>query len=465
MIYTLESILVKGIHIVSTPIFTRLMSVEQIGCVTNYQTWSAFFADISTIGLSSGAINVALANYKNERKEYIKSVLTLVLFNIIFWGGVCCFLYPWLKNIIKMPLNYLYIIYITTFFSTGMHLWMSFNRYEYRYKTVFTITIISSGLMTIVSALGVYYYSYHKFVDLPTIKIILSSLISLLFTVPICIYNFSQKGRFIDFDKWKFALLIGIPMIVNMFAKSILSMSDKVMINKMCGKFELGLYGTLYIVSSLATIVWSSINSSFIPYLYENIESVDKSQNIKNIANEILLLFASASILIMLFAPEIIRIIATKDYLQAIYVTPPVAAGIFFTAFYTLYGNVILYHKKSKYLMYCTSFAAIFNLCSNYIFIKIFGYVGAAYTTLVSYAFMAFIYYIISKKIHNNQVFDDKYLWIIGCFVMIFVFICNLLYKLLLLRYFICILFVILTIYLAYITYNKILMMKQSSKV
>lgn len=40
----------------------------------------------------------------------------------------------------------------------------------------------------------------------------------------------------------------------------------------MVGNDAVGIYSTLYTVSSISLLVWTAINSSFIPYLYQNIE-------------------------------------------------------------------------------------------------------------------------------------------------------------------------------------------------
>lgn len=80
-----------------------------------------------------------------------------------------------------------------------------------------------------------------------------------------------------------------------------------------------------------------------------------------------------------------------------------------------------MYYKKTKYVMYPAAIAALVNLALNYIFIKAYGYMAAAYTTLFSYILMALFQGIWAKKLckensfRNGSVFEDKKLILLAC--------------------------------------------------
>ncbi len=444
-VYTIASLLIKGFHIITTPIFTRIMPVDQIGVFSTYITWQGIFSDVATIGLSTGAINIAMKEYKDKRAQYIKSALCLVCIVTIALGILLYAAYPLLESIIGLPVSYVPIMALSTFFNAAGTFWIGWKRYEYKYKEVVAVTIGSSILSALLAALAVLYANGRGHADLAFVRLITTFAATLLFYIPICIYIYAQKGKLVNSSYWRFSLVVGTPLIVNMLAKSILGASDKVMINSMVGAKAVGLYSVLYTVSSLANIVWSAINASIIPYLFENMEKDAYKERIRNLSASVILLFAVASIILMLFAPEIILLISTEEYLQAIYVAPPVAAGIFFTAFYSLYGNIIMYYKKTNYIMYCTSAAAVFNLVTNYIFIRYFGYLAAAYTTLASYMLMAIIYTIVCAYKYGRGIFDDKKMWAIGLGVIVFSLVCNVIYANAICRYAVIALIIVAT--------------------
>lgn len=429
MVYTIASFTVQGIHLITTPIFTRIMSVDQIGVVSNYSTWGSYFGTIIALGLTSGAINIALKDYKNDRVGYIKSSQTLVTISTVAFALITALLFPYISGFIGLPWYYMVLMFVTMLFGFSQSFWMSWQRYEYKYKAVGLVTISCSLLASVGSLLTVIWAKKTAIEDLAFVRLLSYGAISLLFSVPIFIYFLTRKKPLFRKDYAVFSLTIGLPMVVHSFSKSLLSASDRIMINAMEGSTALGLYSVLYTVGSLSLIVWESINSSFVPYFFEKLDAEKNNTNdIKRISFSILVLFGAASFLFALFAPEMVMIIGGKKYMEAVYVAPPVCAGIFYIALYSLYGNILMYYKKTKYIMYCTLAAALFNIGSNIILIPIYGYIAAAYTTLFSYMLMAAIYLFITKKIEDRQIYNNRTFWLISAVVVGLCLCCNLLY-------------------------------------
>lgn len=435
-VYTIASFLVKGLHLITTPLFTRVMTVEQIGEVTNYATWGSYFSTIAALGLTSGAINIALKEYKTDRAGYVKSSQTVTTASAIIFGIIVLLLYPYISSFMGMPIQYVFVMFIAMIFTFSQSFWMAWQRYEYRYKAVAGVTLGSSVLVTVVSLLAVILAKNKGVEDLSSVRIYTQVGVALLFSVPIFIYIQSRKKPLINKQYTLFSLQIGLPMVVHAFSKTLLSASDKTMINAMIGARALGLYSILYVVSSLSIIVWESINASFVPYFFEKLDSEkDNTNTIRKISFVMLAVFGAVSFLLALFAPELVMIIGGDQYLEAVYVAPPVCAGIFFIAIYSLYGNVLMFYKKTNYVMLCTLAAAVFNVVSNIIFIPMFGYIAAAYTTLASYAFMALVYCVISKRISDRTIYDNRAFWLVSAIVVGLCLMCNLLYINTIVRY------------------------------
>lgn len=92
----------------------------------------------------------------------------------------------------------------------------------------------------------------------------------------------------------------------------------------------------------------------------------------------------------MLIAPELVLILGSKKYLGAIPAVTPVLLGGFFAMAYTMPSIIEYYKEKTIHIAIGTGMAAIINIVLNAIFIPRYGYVAAAYTTLISY----FCYYL-----------------------------------------------------------------------
>ena len=223
------------------------------------------------------------------------------------------------------------------------------------------------------------------------------------------------------------------------------------MIGKMVGNSAVGIYSTLYTVSSLSLIIWTAINSSFIPYLYENIEKLEKTGKLRTLSSGILALFAAVAFLATLLAPEIVRILATEQYYEAIYIMPPIAAGVFFTAVCNMYSNLLIYYRKTQFIMVSSGLAAVLNVVLNFVGIRQFGYIAAAYTTLIAYIVLGISQMIVATKFYYNTkgrtdtfVYNTKLIAVILILTVMACMSCLLLYRTTLIRYGILLAFVML---------------------
>ena len=146
-----------------------------------------------------------------------------------------------------------------------------------------------------------------------------------------------------NFKYWSFSLALSLPLIANQFATQILNNSGRVMIGWFVNDSAVGIYGTLSSISTVSTIVWSAINSSFIPFLYRNIDNNEGKKKIKNLSQLLLAVYAMVCVLITFLAPEVVKIMATDEYYSAIYIMPAISAAIFQNAISNMYANVLRY--------------------------------------------------------------------------------------------------------------------------
>ena len=211
------------------------------------------------------------------------------------------------------------------------------------------------------------------------------------------------------------------------------------MISKMVGNSAVGVYSTLYTVSSLSLMVWTAINASFEPYLYQNMEN--PKSKIKKLSMSMLGMYSLVAILLVYLAPEIVRILATKEYYKGIYIMPPIAGGVYFIAVSNLYSDILVYLKKTKMVMISSAIAAALNVVLNYIMINAYGYMAAAYTTLISYIVMALLLSIWANREFKKYiteidfVYDNKLISMISILTLVISLFAILIYNYAIVRY------------------------------
>ena len=185
-------------------------------------------------------------------------------------------------------------------------------------------------------------------------------------------------------------------------------------------------------------MVWGAIHSSFVPYLFQNIDK--PNSGVKKVSGSLVFVYGMIAVLATYLAPEIVAILATEEYYEAIYIMPPIAAGVFLTCLTNLYSDIPVYFKKTKYVMYPAAVAAVLNLILNYIFIGIYGYMAAAYTTMASYVVWVILQVFWANLIEKQQgitdgVFNNKNFLAISILTMALCMVGIPLYKFTIVRY------------------------------
>ena len=139
------------------------------------------------------------------------------------------------------------------------------------------------------------------------------------------------------------------------------------------------------------------------------------------------------TVMLTLCAPELIRIIGTEEYISAIWIIPSVALAIFYTYCYNLYCNIEFYYSRTKYVMVASVVGAALNIVLNLIFINLFGFIAAGYTTMVCYLVFMLAHFFFMKKVCREEqitqpVFNNRFiLWFsvglsVFCLGLLFVY-------------------------------------------
>lgn len=96
------------------------------------------------------------------------------------------------------------------------------------------------------------------------------------------------------------------------------------------------------------------------------------------------LAFTVASGLI-LFSQLAVRILAAPDYYSAWQYIPPLVIGTTFGCISTFLASIYMINRKSVYTLMTTAIAAVLNIVLGIFFVSVFGAIGVAYATAISY--------------------------------------------------------------------------------
>lgn len=440
--YTAANFLTKGINFLTIPIFTRLLTKSEFGDYNNFLSWLSLMTIISTLSLNA-SLGRGRFDYKDNLVDFVKSILVLgtlwtgTIFIIIQIGAA------FFTNLFSM--SNVYIIYMFAYIAVAPALddFQSIQQFCYKYKISVAITIISA-VSTVGVSLFLMYLLPNKYIGR-----MIGAYAPLIVICCIIYVYFFVKGGKIKIEYWKYALKICLPFVPHLLAMTVLNSTDRVMITKICGSEATALYSLAYTCSMVVSVLWNSLNTAFSPWLGEKLNE-KKYGSIYNISTKYVLLFAIPVIGIMLISPELIIILGDRSYEASKYVMPPVMLGCFFQFLYSMYVNIEQFEKKTIGMAVASACAALLNLGLNAVFIPIYGYVAAAYTTLAGYVFLAVMHFLLVKKIGMTKVYNTKRMIQISFIVIAIGMGVNLLYNFNILRYLITAIYAVILVILLY---------------
>ena len=192
----------------------------------------------------------------------------------------------------------------------------------------------------------------------------------------------------------------------------------------------------------------TSINSAYAPWLGEKLSERD-TYSIYKFSKIYIGIFSFMSIGIMLLSPEILLILGGKTYLEAKYVMLPVAMSCVCQFLYTMFVNVEQFEKKTIGMAFASVSAAIINYILNYLMIPRFGYIAAAYTTLIGYIWLLIVHMYLVYKMKMGKIYSYKF--VISTVIVFGVLILgiNYLYANQLSRYFVVLIYFIIFLLLS----------------
>lgn len=424
----------KGISVITTPIFTRLLTPAEYGMFSVFTSWLSIVTVIVTLNLFGGVYIQGLVKFEDRRRQYSSAMQGLCLTLVCIWAVVYFLFRDFWNGLFSLTTVQMTAMLVMVWTSSAFSFWATEQRVDYKYIKLVAITLLVAVAKP---ALGVFLVIYAE--DKVTARILGLAVIELAVYTWLFFAQMLRGRQFCSWKVWKYAVLFNLPLVPHYLSGSILNTADRIMIEKMAGASEAGIYSLAYSVSLIMTLFNSSMLQTIEPWLYKKIKARDVS-NISRVAYPAFIIIAGVNVALMACAPEVVAIFAPAEYYDAIWIIPPVAMSSYFMFAYTFFAVFEFYYEKTHLIAIATMSGAVLKLILNYIFIDIFGYYAAGYTTLLCFMVYAGMHYIFMKKICRDyldgaQAYSTKTLLIITSFFMAFGFAILFTYKTPVLRY------------------------------
>lgn len=410
--YTVGNILIKGIAVVSLPIFSRLMSVADYGTYTTFASYVAVLTIIIGLALHVSVKN-ALYDFPGKLREYCSSVSLMTLLNATVLLTVGLVFAKQIGTLLALDSPLIALLVIESAATALISFYNHILSVDYQYKEYLWLSFayaIGGILLSVLLILLVYtektYYGRAIGATVATVGVALYILFRLYRTA---------KPK-VNKTYWKYGLKISLPIIPHGLSQLVLAQFDRIMIHRIIGSVEAGYYSFAYNVGTIYQVVANSLDTVWTTWFYERMAGKQYAQ-IRKVANYYAFLLAIGAMGLMLISPEVLLIMGGSKYEAGIACAVPIVLAMFFSAMYHFPAVIEYYYKKTHFIAIGTCAAAVVNIILNAIFIPKFGYVAAAYTTVACYVIYYFVHVFLSAKVHGSVLYSMK--WHLFCAVLV----------------------------------------------
>jgi len=252
----------KGISMITMPIFTRIMTAEEFGHFSVYNSWMSIIQIIVSLNLAAGVYTRGLVKNEEDEDRFSSSMLGLSTTCIVACGAV----YLIFRNVINEWLG------LTTFLMTAMFVdiwahaayqfWSNRERVHFRYKKLVALTL---SYVILRPALGVIFVLQADAAHQAEYRIFITTVVNFLLFSGLY-FVVSLKGKqFYNCKYWIYALKFNLPLVPHYLSQVVLNQSDRLMINRFCGAEATAYYSVAYTMAMVLQILNNSISASSNP--------------------------------------------------------------------------------------------------------------------------------------------------------------------------------------------------------
>ena len=378
-----------SLNILLSVLLARHFGPENFGILNYLIAFIFLFNAISSLGM-----NPVLTNLIVKKKKFNKNLL-ISAYQLRFFASMICYiifiLIILIFNEAEIYLNYSLILGLIIILKSSE---IFFSYFEAKLLSKFIVISQLVGLFlfasivffVIIKNLDDVYIYYGLLVD----AIIVFLLINYFYT--------SENNKIINkfqFNKIKSLILKSLPVLISSLSIILYMRIDQIMINLIIDEYQLGIYSVSVRYVEIFHFIPKIIMISLLPLLLISKKYVNDLVKINSIIFKFSIFFTA---LIFLSSDFIIPFLFGNEYSQSISTTKILSFSLLFVFFGVVNEHWYISKNLQKYYAIYVLLGAILNIIFNYILINKIGIQGAAYSTILTYFLIIFLFDFINKK-------------------------------------------------------------------
>ena len=375
------------------PIYSRLLTPHDFGILGYVASISAFITITNCLSLNSYYLRYYFQ--AEDKKEFTGTLhYFLILSNFLFVlleALLLSAVFPYFN--IKVPFYpYMFLGLAECFFTGFSIIPLRFFRLEFRAGTYVSCSL-AQVLLT--QGLSLYLIYFQKMGAEGRLLggALSAGIMAIFYLLSSRVYARITINRGIVAQGLRFS----IPLMFGACADTILSISDRVILERFVPISSLGIYSIAFTLASAAMLIIRAFSFVVEPMVYKVADSPTFLADYLRLKDYFLFVVLVVVSAIIIFAREIVDIFLTPSFSQAANLLPIIAFSSVFLAARDNLGLLLMLKARTFSISTISLISAILNIILNLIFIPIYGIYAAAGTSVFSCLVSFILAFLISR--------------------------------------------------------------------
>lgn len=382
-IYMVTSGLLALLPLLLLPVITSRIPVSDFGIYITYLLTCKIVCSV----LSLGYIECLAREFSCNTPVGFSKYYVNALYNVSAWSAfvTCLASFIFFSVELRLGIDFIYVplLFIIAYsqFVIGSLLsifQMGSNPVRFGVIKVLLFTMEYGSVIALISFKNI---SYQDLLNAYIFSHLVVAAISIFILVDRKILVFSSSIKLFDKN-----LRYSLPLVPHELSGLVLSFSDRFMINHFMGTSAVAVYAIGYQFGQVVSLVDTAVNKAWVPWLYKELQK-DNIQKGKIISLSLayVAVLICFSIIVYHAASYIIFSFYSREYALSAGVVMCIAFAFVVFGVYKFFAGFLFFHRKTKVLGLLTFGTVVVNVSLSYHFIPLYGIIGAAYSTLISF--------------------------------------------------------------------------------
>ena len=377
-----------AISFVTFSILTHHLTEVDYGIINLYSAFIVFLSPFIAVGvqfvIGVDFFKMDPAAFKSRFTSAIAIPLASATLFTVFFVVFGVYIQQWLKInflfTVLLPLICLITIFNDVFLSLSRNKGKHFLFAGY---SVFK-NVLEIGL-TLLLIVGLGYRWEGRLTSL------LLSSIAVIIVVAYVIHRWGLLSKRIDHQEARRTAYAGMPFIPERLAIFVLGFSDRFFINYYEGTADVGYYSAAAQLALIVNLTIITLCNAFYPAIFRSLSADDPAakRTLKRITFQFIGFSAVAALGVTIAVPFFFKYFIGSHFAPGEKYAVYLIVGLFFWAVYNVFLAYLLNTRKNRLIMFISIAGMGLSLALNFFTVKYYGALGATYSSIVVYGFMA----------------------------------------------------------------------------